>query len=54
VTVTTGNMAHHREVEGAWAIREIRAEAEKLNALAEGAAWGLRSGNKGTADDPGG
>jgi hypothetical protein len=39
VTVTTGSKSHHRQVEGAMAVREIRAEADRLNTLAEGATW---------------
>jgi hypothetical protein len=44
VTVTTGNKTHHRQVEGASAIRAICAEADRLNAFAQAAALGLRSG----------
>jgi hypothetical protein len=39
VTVTAGSKTHHREVEGAMAVRQIHAEADRLNAFAEGAAW---------------
>ena len=39
VTVTAGSKPYHREVEGARAVREIHAEADRLNAFAEGAAW---------------
>jgi hypothetical protein len=39
VTVTTGSKTHHCEVEGAMAVRQIHAEADRLNAFAEGAAW---------------
>jgi hypothetical protein len=39
VTVTAGSKTHHREVEGAMAVRQIHAEADRHNAFAEGAAW---------------